>query len=256
MQTSLFHKRREPATPGSIPERLEMFTREVRFYREIADDVGVRTPRCHAAELDADGSTHLALEDLTAWDAEPAPEAVGQLLRGLHDRWRGTALERWPWLARPDASDLVEDLYGRRWPDLEARPDLPDDVRELGRRLVGRVAAATRAAASAGPPTLVHGDASPDNMRGSPSGEIALLDWEDFDWKPGVTDLAWHLMSSRTPERWNDVTDAYGEDAGLDLALPAAAVQSLLCLASCEEESQRSREWIASLAAAARRLRG
>lgn len=41
----------------------------------------------------------------------------------------------------------------------------------------------------AGPLTLVHGDASVQNMRTGPGGEVALLDWEDVSAAPGVLDL-------------------------------------------------------------------
>jgi hypothetical protein len=59
-EPTTFTKRRAAATPGSIPDVLQMFPREVRFYREVAPDVGVRTPACYHAE-EHDGATHLEL---------------------------------------------------------------------------------------------------------------------------------------------------------------------------------------------------
>ena len=44
-----FTKRREAARPGSIPDVLQMFSREVRFYRELASEVTVRVPACYLA---------------------------------------------------------------------------------------------------------------------------------------------------------------------------------------------------------------
>jgi hypothetical protein len=59
-------KRREPPDPGSIPDVLDMFRCEVRFYQEIAPVVGVRVPACYRAEATEDG-TLLELEDLSSW---------------------------------------------------------------------------------------------------------------------------------------------------------------------------------------------
>ncbi|MEV6286913.1 phosphotransferase [Kribbella sp. NPDC051770] len=173
-----FTKRREPAAPGSIPDRLQMFTREVRFYRELGSAVGVRVPACFLAE-EHHGATHLELEDLSDWRLGADPVEAARLLAGLHRRWEGRAFTEWPWLAQDDVSDLVDTLFTETWTTARNRPDLTPAVRALGDDLVGQVPAAEQRAASAGPPTLVHGDASARNMRTSYDGEIAFLDWED-----------------------------------------------------------------------------
>ena len=173
-------KRRGRPAPGSIPEALDMFRAEVRFYREIAPVAGVRVPACYQAEDTAEG-----------------PERVVQ---------------------------------------------------------------AELAAGQAGPVTLVHGDASADNMRTGPDGEIALLDWEDVSALPGVTDLAWFLVSSVPPAQWEDAVAAYGEagapDApdALDLVLPSASVRGLLSLADTEPGSADAMALAARLEQAGRRL--
>jgi hypothetical protein len=83
-----------------------MFTRELRFYREVAPYVGVRVPACHLVE-EVDGATHLELEDLSSWRPWADPVMAARTLRDLHVRWEEGAVERWPWLPRPDVSDLV-----------------------------------------------------------------------------------------------------------------------------------------------------
>lgn len=65
-----FEKRRVPAKAGSIPEALDMFRAEVRFYREIAPVVGVRVPVCITAEDTSEG-TRLLLEDPRPGRQEP-----------------------------------------------------------------------------------------------------------------------------------------------------------------------------------------
>lgn len=222
-------KRREAAVVGSIPDRLQMFTREVRFYREIAESVGVRVPGCLQATANHDGSTYLELEDLSAWQPGADPTAGAEVLRRLHSRWQGRALERWPWLPRPDVSDLVEDLFTAQWPKTRQRRDLTPAARDLGDRLLGRVAEAERDADTAGPKTLLHGDPSEANMRTSPGGVVALLDWDA-------------------------TIDAYGDSTGLTHTLPAVAVQAFLSLRCEEQGSPDAVEWVDGVAEAARRL--
>jgi hypothetical protein len=247
-------KRRGRPRPGSIPDVLDIFRCEVRFYREIGPAAGVRVPACLEA-ADTDDGTLLVLEDLSDWTPGADPVAAAGVLAGLHRDWTGRALARWPWLRRPGAAvDLVEDLYAAVWPGLAARPTVPPRVGALARQLAGKVAESERAAGAAGPETLVHGDASLANMRTSPDGVVALLDWEDVSSAPGVTDLAWLLVSSVEPGAWDDVIAAYGTSAGLTETLPAIAVQGLLSMSNAPEGSTEELAWIARLDAAADRL--
>jgi aminoglycoside phosphotransferase (APT) family kinase protein len=135
---------------------------------------------------------------------------------------------RWPWLRPVGAAvDLVERLYAQVWPKLASRADLTPLVRQLGERLVGRVAESEAMITAAGPLTLVHGDASAQNMRTGSSGEVALLDWEDVSTAPGVLDLAWLLVSSVEAGQWERVVAAYGSGERMSQVLPAVAVQGL-----------------------------
>lgn len=247
-----FTKRRDAADPGSIPDVLQMFPREVRFYREVAPYVGVRTPGCHLAEVH-EGATHLELEDLSSWRPGADPDVAARTLRDLHDRWEGVAVERWPWLPRADVSDLVGALYDEAWAAARDRPELTEAVRDLGDSLAGHVAEVEERAEASGPVTFTHGDASALNMRTSPVGEVALLDWEDYGAGPGIVDLAWHLVSSVAPADWDVAIAAYGDSSGLADALPSAAVQGLLSFAFETGHEDRG-QWVHRLEEAARRL--
>nr|WP_238350791.1 phosphotransferase [Kribbella shirazensis] len=225
-----------------------MAASELRFYREIAPVVGVRVPECHQAEETADG-TLLVLEDLSAWTPGAEPASGARALRALHDRWVGQAYERWPWLRPVGAGvDLVAELYDRTWPVLAERRDMSAPVRDFGERLVGRVQEVERAVASAGELTLVHGDASAQNLRTGPGGEVAFLDWEDVSAAPGVLDLAWFLVSSVEPSRWPEALAAYGAVDGLGVVLPSVMVQGYLSWADLPDGA--GEEWNARLEAA------
>ncbi len=235
-----FEKHRHRAPEGSIPDVLDMFASEVRFYREVAPVVGVRVPECLAAEASPTG-TRLVLEDLSSWSRLADPRAVAAELARLHRRWEGDPVRRWPWLRRAGlGAELIGDLFDTTWPRVAARADLMPDVHVLGE--------------AAGPLTLCHGDASLRNVFSSPSGEIAFVDWEDVRCGSGVADLAWLLVSSVAPSEWDDVIDAYGPTPGLNDVLPAAAAQGLLSLADVADGSPDAAGWVDRLAATSRRL--
>jgi hypothetical protein len=249
-----FIKRRGVPTPGSIPAALDIFRSEVRFYLEIAPEVGVRVPACYQAEVTDDG-TLLVLEDLSSWRAGADPVVAACVLADLHARWSGRAAARWPWLRPVGAAvDLVESLYDQTWPALRTRQDLTPAVRDLATKLVGNVTAREQAISRAGPLTLAHGDASLPNMRTSPSAEIALLDWEDVSAAPGIADIAWLLVSSVEPTRWPEVVAAYGTSAGLAEVLPAVTVQGLFELSDTADGSADASAWLARLEAACQYL--
>jgi aminoglycoside/choline kinase family phosphotransferase len=247
-------KRRHWPEPGSIPDVLDMFRCELRFYKDIAPVVGVRVPACYQAE-ETDEGTLLVLEDLSQWQPGADPAAAARVLSGLHRHWEGRAQRRWPWLrADGAAADLVQKLFDRTWPQLATRGDLSPLVRAHGERLVGYVIDAEAAASRAGATTLLHGDASMLNMRTSPAGEIALLDWEDVSAGPGIYDLAWMLVSSVDPIRWDEAIAAYGPIDGLAQVLPAAMVQGLLSLSDTSAGTAKAAAWTARLDAASKRL--
>jgi len=231
-----------------------MFRCEVRFYQEIAPAIGVRVPACYRAEVTDDG-TLLELEDLSSWQAGADPASAARVLASLHGRWPREALSHWPWLRQPGAAaDLVAALYDKTWPLIAGRAELGTQVRDLGERMVGRVAAAESAASAAGPLTLTHGDASARNMRTSPAAEIALLDWEDVGIAPGVSDLAWLLVSSVEPDRWDEVIAAYSHAVQLAEVLPAIAVQGFLSMSDTAAGSAESEAWSTRLRSAATRI--
>ncbi len=134
------------------------------------------------------------------------------------------------------------------------RHDLPPRVQRFGAEMVGHAASAERMHSGDGRLTLVHGDASGRNQRTSPTGEIVFIDWEDVSLGDGIADIAWFLVSSVGPERWQEVLDAHPDTSELRAVLPAAMVQGLFSLNGTEEGSEDADGWIKRLETAASRL--
>jgi len=244
-----FVKRRPPATPGSIPDVLGIFTAELRFYREIAPEVGVRVPALYRAEDGPEG-TLLAVEDLSDWAEGADAVTYATTLRTLHERWRGRAEARWEWVRRPGAGAAeVAALWAGVWPSLAAHPGLTPGVREAGERLLEYV----EPSSPPGPLTLCHGDASARNARTGPDGEVALLDWEDVSLGTGTDDLVWMLVSSTDPERWDEAIAAYAPSRDLTPEWPDALQQGLFSL-SDDPDGPEAEGWCTRLAEAHRRL--
>lgn len=252
MRVQGFVKERAHPEPGSIPDLLQMFEHELRFYREVAADVGLRVPECYGAEQSRHGF-RLVLEDLSSWREGGDPLCVARMLSQMHRRWEGKAERRWPWLRRSGrAADVISDLYARVWSEMEERQDLSPSARQFGSSLARRVTALERDEALTARPTLIHGDASLRNTRTAPDGVVAFVDWEDVRSASGLVDLAWLLVSSVEPGQWPDVTAAYGTD-GEELAtvMAAAGVQGVFSLSHHQEGSEVAAGWVRRLEAAA-----
>jgi aminoglycoside phosphotransferase (APT) family kinase protein len=250
-----FVKERRRPEVGSIPDLLSMFEHELRFYVEIAPVLGVRVPDCYEASESSEGF-RLVLEDLTSWRAGGHPLDVAVVLAEMHRRWEHEAEQRWPWLQRAGrAAAAIGELYDRVWETMSARGDLTPAVTAFASGLVGQVARLENNEGKSSRPTLIHGDASLRNVRSSPTGEIAFVDWEDVRSASGEVDLAWLLVSSVAPEQWDEVIDVYAPDRDEFIAaLFAAGAQGVLALSDCEEDSAEARVWVQRLDAVALRL--
>jgi hypothetical protein len=186
-------------------QKTGFYMREVRFYKEIAPNVGIRVPRLYHGEVSSDGSRFiLVLEDM-------APMYVGDSLQGcdiseveavictmaaLHAAWWGKDMkDGFTWVPEHDKTgDLLEALYGLSFPKLS--PEMPASLREFGERLDYQVVK-TRLTTS--PQTLIHGDCKGDNMFfTSPATDVsvAVVDWQRVMRGPGVLDIASFLITS------------------------------------------------------------
>jgi hypothetical protein len=194
---------------------LRLPEREVRFYRELAGRVPVRTPECYFADVDADGDAFVLLledlgalpsgDDLAGTTVERA-ERVVDAVAGLHAAWwRSPDLDALEWMPAIDERGAIwQRMFASAW--REHRDELgelvPDELLPLGEAMTRRLAAAV-ARLAASPATLLHGDLRLDNLFFPPvaGAPVAAVDWSNATRGPGPYDLAYFMCTAFEPEQ-------------------------------------------------------
>ena len=222
---SVIVKTQSPAPESAfVAQLMGFYDREVNFYRHLAGTVPVRTPRCHHADITAEGTPFvLVLEDITGArtidqiegatraDAEAVIDQAVQLHAGFWDTEELWAQEWLPPINTPlflAAADLAEqklpaylDYWAGKVPDSALRfvADMTPHYPELLDWWV-----------SQGHPTLAHMDFRADNfLFGGSAGDeaVTLLDWQLSVRGVGVWDVANFLAASVSVENrrvWED----------------------------------------------------
>jgi len=185
-----------------------IYEREVRFYREVAPTVRIRTPRCYAGAFDAaTGDFVLLLEDLAparqgdqiaGCSVAEAERALVELA-GLHAlRWGEAALIGLDWLPRatPESLKRREATYQAVWPRfLETYAEaLPPGGAELGERFGHALSRGLDPGDAVR--CVTHGDYRIDNMMfGTEEGgyPLAVVDWQTVAIGVGAWDAAYFL---------------------------------------------------------------
>ena len=189
--------------------RIRAAAREIRFYRELAQQVGVPTATLHFAA--SDGQRYvLLLEDLApARAGDPAagctPEQVHAAIAcaaGMHAAWWDSpALASLDWVPEFDQLTATRHSICREaWPEFVERyqSHFPDLCNRVGPALLDGLDTVRRALSEA-PPTLLHGDFRPDNVMfeaGGTGAPAALVDWQVMLRGPGLVDVAYFLLSA------------------------------------------------------------
>ncbi|MCK9248882.1 MAG: phosphotransferase [Solirubrobacteraceae bacterium] len=243
------------ADPGSrqAAAAFGAYEAEVRFYRDLAGDAGVRTPDVLWGDVEPDtGRFTLVLEDLAdAWRAGDSVDGAGvrEAAAALREAarlhaafWDAPDVADRAWLAAPARTQLLFDMVAPYLPTfLERFGDALDaDVVDLVRGLAPHAADYPRRAWTA-PLTVVHADYRLDNLvfRDAPDGrrEATVLDWQNVRVGPALVDVAIYLGSCLTVDerraRQDELLDGYRSDlaaGGVELAADA-------CLARLREAS-------------------
>ena len=241
---------------------LRSYETEVRFYQQLAPQLGIRTPRAYYADIDvATASFVLLLEDmaparqgdqLTGCTLAEATAALDQLV-GLHaPRWGDPTLAQLDWLYRdPEASrTFMLGLLPTLWVGFTERyaDRLGPEVLELGGAVIAGLEGYLDDPA---PRTVTHGDYRLDNLLfgGPPEAPtVAVVDWQTCALGNALSDVAYFvgaglLVDDRRPHEealvrryherlggagvdlpWQDCWRSYrrGTVAGLIMALAAS----------------------------------
>lgn len=189
----------------AVAQTYDMYGREVRFYREQAALVPVRTPHCYAAEFDAgSGDFVLLLEDLAQCRQGDQVEGAGledarhvvDALAALHAATWERDLGGIPSHNFPAQREGIAAGMRAGWPTVlerfaelvssqarERAPALPEHIGALIERL------------TEGPQSLVHADVRLDNVLFDGATPV-LVDWQSVCRCAGEQDLAYFLTQS------------------------------------------------------------
>ena len=228
---TLIAKLQSPAPENRfLGQVMGFYAREVSFYREVAEHVGVRVPHCHHAAIAPEGVPFvLLLEEITgaraldqiAGASRPDCEAVVDVAVALHARyWDTDEVRSFDWLPPINdplflaASALAEQklpAYLAYW-----RGKVPDRTLDLVVALTPHYPALLQWWVDQGHLTFAHMDFRADNFLFGGSagpGTVTLLDWQLSLRGAGVWDIANFLAASVTTEdrrAWEDaLVDRY-----------------------------------------------
>ena len=183
------------------------FEREVRFYRELAEEVTLSVPDCYYSALNEEtGEFVLLLEDLAparngdrlaGCSLAEAALAIGEAARFHAAWWDNPQRIQRHWTQSPDVGNtfqVVQYLYQQSWPPFASRlaSSLPNTIVAIGQRLEDQ-AIAVYEHLHRPPQTLVHSDFMLDNFFfADVDGELSLtvIDWQLLSVGRGAVDVA------------------------------------------------------------------
>ena len=222
---TLIAKTQSPA-PESVfvAQIMGFYDREVSFYRGLADRVGVRTPRCHHADIAADGTPFvLLLEEITGArtidqiqgasraDSEIVIDQAVVLHAQLWDTPELWALDWLPPINTPlflAAADLAAEKLPRYLEYWAGKA--PTAALQFVQDLTPHYPALLDWWVEQGNPTFAHMDFRADNfLFGGSAGPdvVTVLDWQLSVRGVGVWDIANFLAGSVTVDdrrAWED----------------------------------------------------
>ena len=205
---------------------MRYYTREAGFYRDLADDVPMRVPRCWANVSQDD--RHVLLLEYFA-DATPGDVLAGTTfdnmkrligdMAALHGRyWMDERVRGLDWMFQFTEPSLLMgfDVVAHTWPLAKAAvPDaVPADLAALieGPYITDVPRERWIEAYTARPWTLVHGDYELENVLFLTDGSPVVVDWQGVMVGFPAMDLGFTLAVSGSPEtveREQELLDHY-----------------------------------------------
>ncbi len=193
-------------TSRGTGSQMQLYAKEVNWYRDLAPKTDVRCPECYAASISDDGAWFaLLLEDC-------APAQQGDQLAGvseasvrlameeavrLHSAFFNSPVLESAFSEFSDNKELARGLMKTCWPAFKERyvDRLAPDIMEMGDAFMARYD--TYLDREPTHLTISHNDFRVDNMLfGGPDGRVVVLDWQTVFVGPPVHDLAYLMGAS------------------------------------------------------------
>jgi hypothetical protein len=199
-----------------LARQFKFYERETNFYRHLAREISLPSPRClHAAHDILTDDFVLLLEDLgdrrlgdqlQGCSADDAFAAIRQIASFHAEWWESPKLKAIDWvpLGESDINKGGMALYPIAWPLFlrQYGSALPDDFRRIGEQLSDQVVGMLDRFKDR-PRTLCHGDYRLDNMFFGVRPEhapITLVDWQIATRTNGTYDVAYFVSQSLPPK--------------------------------------------------------
>ena len=199
----------------SPPDPNRVFSNhEVRFYSEIAPGHGFAVPKCYYGEVDSrTGASVLLLEDMSrlrtvgfvdGCTVEEAEAAVMSLAQVHSTWWEDARLHTKDWMFTIADTEFSD--WWRQYPEA-VRTLLPElevssGLMEFGDRFAADVPGVLDRIEGS-PFTAIHRDIHVDNLLFGSEPEdppVVLIDWQTAGRGLGISDIAYLLISSLSPQ--------------------------------------------------------
>jgi ecdysteroid kinase len=223
LRVSIGYDKEEPGAPSSVVvkiepeegefhdfgEELNVFEREIRFYRDVAQNVPVRLPVIYYT-VGEPPAYSMVMEDLSSFT--PGDQVIGMHTAQVMDTveiiariqavyWNNNALERLDWM--PDSNKVSSD-YPQKWESFVKHFGAIVDPKGLA---VGEKLTAyldwKKKEIDRRPKTIVHSDLREDNLLFGPPGSdtpVLILDWQIAVRSIGAFDVARLISGSEIPK--------------------------------------------------------
>jgi hypothetical protein len=192
------------------------YIREVNFYRHLAANAGITTPKCLYTDVDMETSEFvLMMEDLapaTQGDQmagvtlEQAGLALDEAAKLHASHWADDRMDDLAWLSDTKAapSMIGSEMMLMLWTGFRERygANIPADYIEIGDAITRNYDFYRYG--YTGPRCLIHNDFRPDNMMfGTAEGgyPLAVVDWQSIGYGCGMADISYFLSGALAREQ-------------------------------------------------------
>ena len=221
-----------------------LYTREIRFYKELASDLGDLVPTCHHIDSnDETGDFVIVLEDLSA--ADPGHElegltlkqgmAVANALGTYHGKmWRDERAAQWPHKTfTQEDGQRINERFAKQWPLLvnQGKYEIPAGLFEIVPHIAKRLPIALQKM-SQGARTLIHSDVHAENLL-LDDERVIFIDWQNAAFANASVDLAGLILccdSAVQESHWRKILTSWQERVlayGVELSEVNSAINTV-----------------------------